>query len=318
MERFGLRTVSVKGNRIHLNGRPLTLNGFCRHEAHPQFGPALPHAQLVQDLQLMKSIGTNFVRGSHYPQDQRFLDLCDEMGMLVFEESLGWGQKADHFEWEAFRSACEEQTRLMVRNSINHPSVILWGFLNEGESDHPSSDLIYPILANAIRKEDDSRLVTFASFRPWNDRHFDLVDVVAINLYPGWYAPPESGPRPLDDIGEVMERLEKALSENPDADGKPLFMSEIGAGAVYGWRDPLHAHWSEEYQSDLIDIVLSELEARPAYCGVTLWQYCDCRTFANSYALKRPRAFNNKGLYDEYRRPKLAVEVVKKHWVKDV
>ncbi|MDA3875256.1 MAG: beta-galactosidase, partial [Kiritimatiellae bacterium] len=314
IERFGLRTLSTSGSDILLNGEPLHLRGFCRHEAHPQFGPALPHAQLVQDLQLLKSMGCNFVRGAHYPQDPRFLDLCDETGMLVFEESIGWNQKERHFTSKTYVEACEQQTRLMVRNSINHPSVFLWGFLNEGNSDHPSSDHLYPRLAAAVREEDDSRLVTYATNQPWEDRHFAHADVLAVNLYPGWYAPSDGESRPLEAVRETLEKLEANVDANPDAKGKPLFMSEIGGGAIYGWHDPLRVHWSEEYQSDLLDTILRELDAHPRYCGVALWQFCDGRTYANPRSLSRPRAFNNKGVFDEYRRPKMAVQTVTRHW----
>jgi beta-glucuronidase len=313
-ERFGLRSIACEKGRILLNGKPVKLLGFCRHEAHPQFGPALPLEQLQQDLLILRDLGSNFIRGSHYPQDPRFLDLCDEMGFLVWEESIGWGQREKSFSSPDFHKQQVEQTRLMVRNSINHPSIIMWGFLNEGASNEEYARPLYTDLFKTIREEDKSRPATYASMFPFEDLFWDLADIISINKYPGWYAegvntrPLEEVPAELDNY--IREVIKKGLSE------KPVLISEMGAGAFYGWRDPHHAHWSEEYQADFLDQLTREITARPEYCGISLWQYCDCRTYDNRNALSRPRGFNNKGIVDEYRRPKLAYERVKENFRK--
>lgn len=78
-----------------------------------------------------------------------------------------------------------------------------------------------------------------------------------------------------------------------------------------GWRDALHAHYSEEYQAEYLETVCREVMTNPGILGVSLWQFCDCRTYAGAMALGRPRTFNNKGTFDEYRRPKQAAQVVK-------
>jgi len=312
VERFGLRQIEVRDGALFLNDRPVRLRGVCRHEAHPEYGPALPWSRIVQDVQLIRASGCNFVRGAHYPQDPRFLDLCDEVGLLVFEESLGWQQGLRHFHSAEYGDACERQTRLMVRNSINHPSVILWGFLNEGESHRPESEALYRRLTAAVKEEDDSRPLTYASNHPEDDLNFDLADVISLNIYPGWYAEPDGAERPLGDIVPRIRELLAHLAASPETAGKPVLISEIGAGALYGWHDLHRTHWSEEYQSDLLEIVCREVVENQDLLGVALWQFCDGRTYANPRALTRPRAFNNKGLFDEYRRPKLAAETVKR------
>ena len=88
--RFGIRVVEARDRRIWLNGEPIFLKGVNRHEQNSEFGAATSEAQMVRDLQLVKSLNANFIRGAHYQQSQRFLDLCDEMGVFVWEESLGW------------------------------------------------------------------------------------------------------------------------------------------------------------------------------------------------------------------------------------
>lgn len=309
-ERFGLRTVGIADGVVAINGEPVKLLGYCRHEAHPQFGPALPLDQLVQDLHLLRDLGCNFVRGSHYPQDPRFLDLCDELGFVVFEESMGWGQQVEHFVDPVFQDLQAAQTETMVRKSYNHPCVALWGFLNEGASHKPESRAIYERLAATLRALDSTRLVTYASMHPFDDLNLDLVDVVSINCYPGWYAQDKELVAPSAEIVPRLDAIRASL-ENRGFGGKPFLVSEIGAGAIYGWRDPLHAHWSEEYQQEYLRVVCEEVVKNPAIAGVALWQFCDGRTYASARALMRPRAFNNKGTLDEYRRPKLAYGTVR-------
>lgn len=88
--RFGLRQVAVHGRRVAINGEPVVLKGFNRHEMHPAFGSGgLPMAQLLQDVEIIAAAGANWVRGCHYLQDQRWLDLLDERGILFWEEVSG-------------------------------------------------------------------------------------------------------------------------------------------------------------------------------------------------------------------------------------
>jgi beta-glucuronidase len=308
--RFGLREVRAENGKILLNGKPVKLLGFCRHEAHPQFGPALPLAQLVSDLQLLKDMGCNFVRGSHYQQDPRFLDLCDEAGMLVFEESLGWGQAIARTSDPKFIEAQLAQTEAMIESGYNHPSVIMRGFLNEGASDKEESRECYEKLAALIKRKDPSRLMAYASNKELKDKFLELADVVCLNLYPGWYSGNSDDEHPVHEVKERMDSTIKGL-EKRGLSGKPFIISEIGAAALYGWRDPLNGYWTEEYQAELLGAACRETVDNPRIAGIAIWQFCDCRTYQGPRALMRARAFNNKGVMDEYRRPKLAYKTVK-------
>lgn len=309
-QRIGFRTVGCVDGTLTINGKATKLLGYCRHEAHPQFGCALPLAQTVQDLQILKDLGCNFIRGSHYPQDPDFLALCDEMGFYVFEESLGWGNREAHFRNPEFCAAQEEQTRLMIRKSRNHPSVILWGYLNEGASNEEYAVPLYRRLYQLCKEEDPSRPVTYATMFPDDDKCLDYCDVVSVNTYPGWYAADMDEFRPLSEISaridEILDRVRTAGHGH-----KPFLISEIGAGAIYGWRDPLGAHWTEDFQAEYMRIACQKVVESPRIAGVSLWQFCDCRTYASARALQRPRAFNNKGTLDEYRRPKAAYRDVR-------
>jgi len=307
--RFGLRRVTAADGQILLNGTPVKLLGFCRHEAHPQFGPATPDSLLVGDLQRIKAMGCNFVRGSHYRQDPRLLDLCDEMGIAVFSESLGWGQSAVRCNEEHFAAAQLEQTGVMVQEDFNHPSILIWGFLNEGASDNEEARPLYTALFERVRALDSSRLVAYASNRGLNDRFLSEADVICLNLYPGWYSANVDDENPLDEAPAAIRRVLDGLARRGWSD-KPFMISEIGAGALYGFRDDHNGYWTENYQAELLRRVCEYVRAESRVAGLAIWQFCDTRTYAGGRALSRPRAFNNKGVFDEYRRPKAAAAVV--------
>ena len=304
VERIGIRTVRAEGRSILINEEPVTLRGFNRHESHPQFGHGLPDAMLVSDLQQIRDMGCNFIRGSHYPQDRRFLDLCDEFGILVWNEIIGWQHTAEHLNDSGFIDAQLTQANEMVMEAINHPSVIMWGLLNESDSHQVETRLGYEALTNHLRDLDPSRLVTYATNKPFEDRHLDLCDIVSVNAYPGWY-----GGR-IEDIPAALDRIAAHLDDSGHGN-KPLIISEIGGGGIYGWRDWHEDFWTEQYQAKLLEMVIHHMFTdRDRYAGLAIWQFCDLRTMP-SRAMGRPRMFNNKGVVDEYRRPKLAYHVVK-------
>jgi len=291
---------------VLLNGTPVPLLGFNRHEAHPQFGHGLPDALMLADLYQLKDLGCNFVRGSHYPQDPRFLDLCDEMGIMVWNEAIGWQHTAEHLTDDAFLTAQKTCVREMVSASVNRASVIMWGILNESASNNPTAKPAYEQLLGLLRELDPSRPLTFASNHPVDDVCFDLADIVSVNTYPGWYH------GEIEDIPGLLDAIFARLAEMGQGD-KPLIISEIGAGAIPGWRDWNETRWTEQYQVRLLDTVIRHLfETSDRACGLAIWQYCDLRTSQSARkALGRPRDFNNKGIVDEYRRPKLAYDTVR-------
>ncbi|HCE42684.1 MAG TPA: beta-galactosidase [Lentisphaeria bacterium] len=310
-ERFGIREVTAEKGQIKVNGKPQKLLGYCRHESHMEFGPVQPLPLLFEDLQYLKDLGCNFVRGTHYPQDQRFLDLCDQLGFMVWEESMGWNNSPEHFADKGFFDAQVRQTQLLVRNSFNHPSVIIWGFLNEGNSETRSCEKMYRTLFKTIRGEDSSRLVTYASNRAERDLFFEMSDIISLNTYPGWYAKDREKARPLDEIVPCFDNFIRGMDKRGLKD-KPFIISEIGAGAIYGWHDRFRVHWSEEYQADYLEIAANYAVRNPRVTGISIWHFADARTYTSSYALGRPRTINDKGTLDEFRRPKMAYDIVKR------
>ena len=308
--RFGIREIRAEGRDVFLNGRPLRLFGYNRHEYFPNFGPSTPFSQMVNDVQLLRDMGCNFVRGAHYPQDQRFLDLCDEFGLLFWEENLGWGQKPKQLVHPLYQKHHYISLVEMTERSYNHPCIVIWGFLNEAATDDPAS--YRPIFEESkgyLRARGGNRLIACASNRMKNDRFFEEVDIVCVNFYPGWYGA-EDHPNPISLIPEHFADFFDHL-EKRGLGSKPFLISEIGCEALYGWRDQQRDFHSEEYQRDYLARVCREVVDDLRHLGVCLWHFSDARTYSGGRALGRPRAFNNKGTFDEYRRPKLSRDAVR-------
>lgn len=316
--RFGIREIKAENKRLLLNGEPLYLRGANRHESHPQFGAATPDALMIEDIQNLKALGGNFFRGCHYQQAQRFLDYCDEMGVLVWEESLGWGN-GSHSEMALYELTNETfiaqqviETREMVRTSFNHPSVIIFAFMNEFASGSKSGKALADKLIEAIKAEDSGRLVTFACSHIDKDISNENTDIIAFNTYPGWIGSDAGTPENLrrliyDGVDRAVARFRKAYPQ------KPIIVSEMGTCGVYGQHDPAAAQWTEEFEAEYDANVLDAVLAHPEITGIALWQFTDARSYHRGGAPIRSKPFaqNLAGLYDGFRRPKAVVPVVK-------
>ena len=310
--RFGVREIKAEKKRLWLNGEILFLKGANRHEAHPQFGAATPDALMVQDIQLLKSLNGNFFRGCHYQQSQRFLDYCDEMGVLVWEESLGWGNTAKQMSDPAYFRLQVEQTRAMVRASFNHPSVIIFAFQNENDSQTKAGKKMNDALIEAIRAQDSGRLVTFACNRNMDDISNANTDIVSFNTYPGWIGTNvgtfENQKKLIDNaVTKIVARYRKLYPE------KPIIVSEMGTVAIYGYHDPAAGQGTEEFQLHYDKDVLDRIFADPEMAGLTFWHFADARTYHRDGSNIRTKllAENMAGLYDGYRRAKSVTTAVR-------
>ena len=302
IDRVGFREFKVQGTQLLLNGTPFQIRGFCRHEDHPDYGCALPLQVMHHDLLLMKDLGANAVRTVHYPNDQLFLDLCDELGMLVWEEGHARALSEEQMRHPLFMKQSTEGIREMIRAHYNHPSICIWGFLNECASDTPFGKECYRQHYDLVRSLDESRPCSFSSCRKGTDICLDIPDIVSFNIYPEWY---ENQP-----AGEYLDRLLSWIDHDTSGVGKPFLITETGAGAIYGYRSPARVKWSEEYQAQALGNQVRAVLSNKRCSGVFIWQFCDVRV-ADEWFFSRPRTMNNKGVFDEYRRPKLSCEIVK-------
>ena len=302
IDRVGFREVTLQGNRILVNNKPVFLKGFNRHEDYNTYGCAIPVQAMVEDMNLMEDLGSNAVRTCHYPNDERFLDLCDERGMMVWEENHARGFNLEKMQNPNFEKQCEDCIDEMIYYHFNHPAIVIWGILNECASETEEGRRMYKTQLEQIKRLDTSRPHTFATCRHFTDICLDLPDVVSFNIYTGWY----------QDM-DMLERHEQEMDwiASTGGAGKPVIVSEFGGGGIYGYRSRIRDKWSEERQGDIIRENLEIYREDARISGTFIWQFADCRVTEEEWAYSRPRSHNNKGVVDEYRRPKLAYDVVK-------
>jgi beta-glucuronidase len=293
-DRTGFRTLDVDGRDILLNGEEITFKGTNRLEAHPDWGGALPKRLSKLDLELVEEVGMNIVR-DHYPEQEYFLDLCDERGIMVVESLPYWGFEAEDFSRDGVLEKGKQRLETLIHRDYNHPSIVTWGLHNECETE---SEVVYDAtkaLADVAEQYDGSRLTTYASNSAYEDRDdicYDLVDFASINGYHGWYT-------------EVKDWEAFLESEILGATDQPIVLSEFGAGGIFGDRALEKRRWSEGFQADLLEEVVDTALNMDEIAG--FWTFCfsDYQIDPNhGDTMGRPKVQNNKGMLDAYRRPK--------------
>ncbi len=303
IDRFGFREIKVEGKQILINGKAPRIKGVCRHEDHPQFGCALPYAAMVADLDIIKHLGANSVRTVHYPNDEVFLDLCDEMGILVWEENHARGLSLENMQNPNFEPQAEKVIEEMIELHYNHPSIYIWGILNECASETEYGKECYSKQFELIKSLDTSRPTSFASCKFKTDICFGLPDVVSYNIYPLWY---HNTP-----VEEYLDELYQWIQNDTEGTDKPFLITEVGAGGIYGYRNNYNSKWTEDYQAETLEKQLTAIFDFEDCQGVYIWQFCDVRV-SDEWFHARPRTMNNKGIVDEFRRRKLCYNVVKR------
>jgi len=267
---IGFRTIEVQGANILLNGKPIFLRGISMHEEAPfREGRAFSPEDAQTLLGWVKGLGCNFVRFAHYPHNENEIRLADRMGLMVWSEiPVYWD-----IDWSnpATLANAEAQLRDEIARDHNRAAVILWSVANETPVK-PERLTFLTQLVNDARELDSTRLITSAlnhtdntgtDERTLNDPLGDVLDVVGLNEYLGWY-----GGHPED-----ADRMQWKLKWT-----KPLIVSEFGGGAVYGRHGDADEIWTEEYQDNLYQHQLGMVERMPNLVGMTPWVLMDFRS----------------------------------------
>lgn len=264
--RFGIRTAEFRPNEgFFLNGRRVALRGCNRHESMPGFGRALPLAQHREDAKLIKSMGLNFVRLSHYPQHPAFLNACDDLGILVYAEIASW-KSVRGGAW--LKNACRQMHDMITRDR-NHPSVIMWGMGNEGR--HLGA---YRKLYALCKSLDPQRAVTYAEnhlYRARRKKTIGIPDVWGLNYE-------------FD-----------ALEEGRDASRLKCVVVSESSNCPHTKPGDKAA---EKIQLDTIKKDLATMEKHKYVAGYALWCFNDYAT------LRKQRYKRYSGLVDALRKPK--------------
>jgi len=303
-----------------LNSRPLKLLGTNRHQDYPEQGWALSDELAVKDIKMIKEMGANFVRLAHYPQSAAVLNACDTLGLLVWEEiPLVDYVKASPMLTRNSTNALRE----MIFQHRNHPSVIVWGLMNEiylqmtdaekfgGQIKHQKQLDYAAELARILHEEAkalDPKRYTAIAFHQDPDMYFKskiyrYPDILSWNIYKGWYG---------GSVGEfkiMMTDLKERLR------GKILGISEFGAG--YDERissaSPEKFDFSAEYQEFLLNQYLNVIKETQWLAFGLQWSFND---FQSDFRGDVQPHINNKGLLTEWRKKKLGYDLFKAHTFK--
>lgn len=320
-EVFGFREVSIRDCRIHLNGKPVYLKGFGKHEDSPVHGRGFDMAYNVKDIGLLKWIGANSFRTSHYPYCEEMLQLCDREGILVIDEAPAVGLNAGftatgllggnpNGTWKLFKTAEHHRQVLrdMVQRDKNHPCVIIWSVANEPASQEDGAKEYFEPLLNLVRELDEQKrpatLVTYEGSNPASCKVAEICDLLIINRYRGWYDT-EGNLRGAAAL--LKDELEGFHKRCPD---KPIMLGEYGADTIAGFHDINARIFSEEYQVDFLRAYGEVFDSLPYITGEHVWNFAD---FATAENIKRVGG-NKKGVFTRDRSPKMAAHFLKERW----
>ena len=294
---LGLRWFKFDSEKgFFLNGKGRKLIGTARHQDYFQKGNALRDELHVQDVLLLKEMGGNYLRVSHYPQDPVIMEMCDKLGIVTSVEIPVVNAVT---ETEEFLHNSVEMAKEMVRQDFNRPSVMIWGYMNEIflrrpytegkqlEDYYRFTEKVARALEATIREEDPSRYTMMAYHNMpqyYEDAHLTEIPMIqGWNLYQGWYEP---------DINEFQRLLDRAHKVYK---GKVLMVTEYGPGVdprVHSYQ-PERFDFSQEYGLVYHKHYLNEMMKRPFIAGSSLWNLND---FYSESRVDAVPHVNNKGV----------------------
>lgn len=333
-ERFGFRQFEFKEKGpFFLNGRRLLLRGTHRHEDHAGVAQAMTEDMMRTEMQMMKDMGVNFIRLGHYQQSSIILRLCDELGILVWEEEP-WCRGG--LGGETYKEQARRMMTNMINQHHNHPSIIIWGLGNENDWPNDFSTFDKGAIRAFMKEQhdlahrlDDTRMTAIRRCEFCSD----IVDVYSPSIWAGWYRGIFTDYKSVSE--EEMKKVKHFLhvewggdsharrhSENGFANLKGI---ESGKGAderegdasLYGGasRASKDGDWSESYVVRLIDWHLKEQETMPWLTGTAYWPFKD---FSTPVRPENPVPYvNQKGVVERDFTPKESYYVFQSYWTNE-
>jgi beta-glucuronidase len=304
---IGIRSISIQGDALLLNGKPIQLKGFGRHEDFPVIGRGYFPAVIIKDYSLMQWVGANSFRTSHYPYSEEMLNLADRLGFLVINETPAVGLFFAKNGLAKRNRLCTQYVQELIKRDRNHPSVIIWSLANEPHSRPGVSTKIFKSLYDQAKSLDPTRPVTLVSDIGVNEEALEFLDIICLNRYCGWYTEPAQLNLGLEHLSIELDAIYKKYP-------KPFILTEFGADAIPGIQSDPTEVFSEEYQADMILRYIQLLNSKSYVVGQHIWNLCDFKT---TQSLHRAGGTNYKGVFTRDRRPKLAAQKLREIWFQD-
>jgi beta-glucuronidase len=266
---IGFRTIETKGINILLNDKPVFLRGVSIHEEAPyRSGRGLIKAEDDTLLTWAKELGCNYVRFAHYPHDEFALREADRMGIMVWSEipvywDIDWNNSGTLHN-------AENQLREMITRDKNRASIIIWSMSNETPISEVRNKFLITLIDSA-KSLDPTRLISMATNQVTDEKDritisdpmVKYLDVIGQNEYIGWYTG-----KPSDAPNYVWESKYN----------KPMIMSELGAGALYGYHGDKDTRWTEEFQANVYSNQIKMLKKISFLRGMSPWILMDFRS----------------------------------------
>ena len=304
---IGFRTVTTQGSKILLNGKEIFLKGISIHEEAPfKTGRVTSKEECRILLQWAKELGCNYIRLAHYPHSETMVREAEKMGFMIWSEiPVYWTILFDNKD--TYANAKNQLTEMISRDK-NRAAILMWSVANETPEGEARLDFLTN-LANEARRLDNTRLITAAldtqsegdGGKMIEDPLGKAVDVIGINHYCGWYV----------DKPQNCSSVKWASAYN-----KPMIMSEVGGGALYGLHGTKNERWTEEYQADVYKTNIEMMRNIEFLSGLSPWILMDFRS--SRRPLKRIQEdFNRKGLISEQGMKKQAFYILRDYYLKE-
>ncbi|MBN1411339.1 MAG: beta-glucuronidase [Spirochaetales bacterium] len=309
----GIRTVRVTETEFLINDKPFYFKGFGKHEDMDIKGKGMDQALNLRDFNLIKWIGANSFRTSHYPYSEEIMNLADRLGIVIIDEvpAVGFNMfnkneiifKKGRVDEKTLQTHLETLRELIARDK-NHPSVVMWSCANEAATHEEAAGPYFKAISEEARKLDATRPITIVQSSYFDEcKAAQYFDVVCLNRYNAWYT--DSGR--LEVIGPMLEKELKGWHERFK---QPVLLSEYGADTIAGFHREPAVMFTEEFQVEYLKMHHDVLDRLDFIIGEHIWNFAD---FATRQGVRRIDG-NKKGLFTRQRQPKMAAHFVRERW----
>ena len=321
---IGVRTVEVKDQQFLINGEPFYFTGFGMHEDHVAIGKGHSNQFLVNDFELLKWVGANSFRTSHYPYAEEVMDYADRHGFVIIDETAAVGLNMSMaggifggtvkptFSPETCNDATQAELLKSIRELIardkNHPSVVMWSITNEADTIPDASHDFFKPAFELTHELDPTRPNTYINvmFATIDKcKVAPLADVICLNRYWGWYVDHY-------DLESAEKHLDAELSLWEQKYNVPIVITEYGADTLVGGHSIHKLPWSEEYQYDFLEMHHRIFDKHPGVVGEQIWNFADFQTKPGIFRVLG----NKKGVFSRDRQPKAAAHTLRSRWTK--
>lgn len=327
-QEIGIRTVKVEGMDILINGEPVYLRGFGKHEDSDIVGRGFNIGIMKRDFELMKWIGANSFRTSHYPYSEEIYQMADREGFLIIDEvpavgmfqslmnfmEASTGKQTAFFKKETTPVLLKAHLRAieeMIARDKNHPSVVAWSLLNEPETTNEAAVPYFKEVFDLANKLDmQKRPRTFALIMnslPDTCKCYQFSDIIALNRYYGWYM---KGGYEICVAEELFRKEMDAWKEKKL--NKPFIFTEYGADTLASEHKLPSVMWSQEYQDEYLKMTHEVFDSYDFIKGEQIWNFAD---FQTTDGIMRVNG-NKKGVFTRQRQPKDIAYKLKERWEK--